>query len=71
MFVIESGSIDWARLRIVSIKDGEIEDSGRALLRAEGQQFVFICNQQRGEKGNGIMVRRTRRISYGPNHSWP
>jgi hypothetical protein len=25
MFVIESGSIDWARLRTVSIKEGEIE----------------------------------------------
>ena len=26
--VIESGSIDWARLRTVSIKEGEIEISG-------------------------------------------
>jgi hypothetical protein len=45
MFVIGSGSIDWARLRIVSIKEGEIEiQEGFVESRGEGSLSLFAIS---------------------------
>lgn len=58
MFVIESGSIDWASLRTLSIKEGEIEISGRAFVESRGKAVCLYLQLAARGKGHGIMVRR-------------
>ena len=58
MFVIESGSIDWATLRTVSIKEGEIEISGRAFVESRRKAVCLYLQLVARGKGHGIMVCR-------------
>lgn len=58
MFVIESGSIDWARLRTVSI-EGEIEKLGRRLIESRGTAVCLYLQSTARGKGHGIMARTT------------
>jgi hypothetical protein len=70
MFVIEFGSIDWARLRTVSIKEGEIEIQ-ESFVESRGKAVclsLFAISSAGKESWNHGCV-GTVGISYGPNHS--
>ena len=58
MFVIESGSIDWAILRTVSIKEGEIEIQ-EGVVESRGTAVCLYLQSAARGKGHGIMVRST------------